>query len=159
MKLYKQVIMPKIKADYNTYLGDVSEDEDIVGWWKFACARAKEMLADETDDVKKEVEEYDGQDLEVGLEEFLESLEEEIAPEVEAQLQQRARRIQEYVNTHFFVSHDLLTGVQSHRWAAEGVARRPRARGGANRMEGHDFAWRPASRYWRAVCHLVSRTV
>ncbi|KAJ8486943.1 hypothetical protein ONZ51_g4502 [Trametes cubensis] len=119
MKLYKQVIMPKIKADYNTYLGDVSEDEDIVGWWKFACARAKEMLADETDDVKKEVEEYDGQDLEVGLEEFLESLEEEIAPEVEAQLQQRARRIQEVIDGLPKVLQGVLERVEEQTgWKA-----------------------------------------
>lgn len=77
MNLHKVRIMPKIRAEYKQYLVDYAEehcggDDDNANedsdnesggmeapdaWWKFACARAKEMLVEETEEVKREVEE------------------------------------------------------------------------------------------------------
>lgn len=67
--------MPQIQKEYEEYLRkhvaehgvlaasadteDTNSDDETPApdaWWKFACARAREMLEEESDEVKKEVE-------------------------------------------------------------------------------------------------------
>ena len=56
MTLYKEEIMPKISEKYSEYRRTLSEGETATQWWPFCMAQAKEMLQEETEDVKEEVE-------------------------------------------------------------------------------------------------------
>lgn len=115
MNLHTDRIMPVIQKEYKEYLkkhadehraANSDSDEDGASmdtnekvpapdtWWKFACARARVMLDNEPDDIKKGVEEHRKKTISTGgLELFVDEEGTDVAVDVE-DLAKTARNIQ-----------------------------------------------------------------
>ena len=88
--------MPAIQQKFNDYKASVAPEE-LRAWWGFVIDQAKEMLAEETEEVKAQVEEFRDKNMQIeyGVESFCDDG--ESAPV--GDLRDRARSIQRYAQS------------------------------------------------------------
>lgn len=148
MRLYKKKIIPAIKVEYKEYeekckSGDAGDPIEPDDWWKFACARARVLYENETDEVKKEVEEFREKNTDViNLEQFYAADNEGM--DESAELAKTANNLQGSVLIHSGESETLVTyphRTQPRGSTSEDVGQYTRTYRGADGVEGHNPGW------------------